>query len=315
VAAGATSRCPSTGPCKRDPSSSSSRRRAARPRRAAPESSASRGGCAVSSFASPAGSVFAGLASGGGASVGLLQAKRRRAVVSMAAAVTSRSCGRENRLRPDESGLPRSRLGRRHRRDVPQPRVARRAPPHGATGAATACGRSRTSRTAPSRGSTRLVRPARGGPLARRRLRARRAFQALDKGTHWVMGLALAREGYLTAIPDYRLAPAHPYPAGLVDTLDAIAFVHDAAKALGGRSDRLALAGRVGGRLLRGALRRSPRPIHPRRTSRSPSARAAFAISPCSRGAACTSSFARTVGRRSRPRASRRRGSARSKGT
>ena len=73
------------------------------------------------------------------------------------------------------------------------------------------------------------------------------AFQALDKGTHWVMGLALAREGYLTAIPDYRLAPAHPYPAGLVDTLDAIAFVHGAAKALGGRSDRLAIAGESAG--------------------------------------------------------------------
>jgi acetyl esterase len=73
------------------------------------------------------------------------------------------------------------------------------------------------------------------------------AFQALDKGTHWVMGLALARAGYLTAIADYRLAPADPYPAGLVDTLDAIAFVHGAAAELGGRPDRLALAGESAG--------------------------------------------------------------------
>jgi acetyl esterase/lipase len=73
------------------------------------------------------------------------------------------------------------------------------------------------------------------------------AFQALDKGTHWVMGLALARAGFLTAVPDYRLAPRHPYPAGLEDTLAAIAYVKDAAPALGGRGDRLAVAGESAG--------------------------------------------------------------------
>jgi acetyl esterase/lipase len=176
-----------------------------------------------------------------------LQANRNKVVISMAAAVTSGSGLREIRARPMSRGY---RL-------------------RGWDGAIAEMFRSLAwlgglhPMARPERHGVRKIEDASYGPEPWQRLDwyvppgdgpwpvvvyvHGGAFQALDKGTHWVMGLALARAGYLTAIPDYRLAPAHPYPAGLVDTLDAVTFVHAAAAELGGRSDRLALAGESAG--------------------------------------------------------------------
>ena len=39
------------------------------------------------------------------------------------------------------------------------------------------------------------------------------AFQILSKDTHWLMGLAFARRGYLVVNISYRLAPRHRFPA------------------------------------------------------------------------------------------------------
>ena len=47
----------------------------------------------------------------------------------------------------------------------------------------------------------------------------------------------------VVASVDYRLAPEHPFPAGLDDALAAFCWLREHAEALGGRSDRMAIAG------------------------------------------------------------------------
>ena len=46
------------------------------------------------------------------------------------------------------------------------------------------------------------------------------AFHLLSKNTHWLMGLAFARAGYLALNIDYRLAPQNPYDLAQLDILD-----------------------------------------------------------------------------------------------
>jgi acetyl esterase len=79
-------------------------------------------------------------------------------------------------------------------------------------------------------------------------------FRILSKDTHWVMGLAFARRGYLVFNIGYRLAPAHPYPAALSDACDALLWVQKNAQRWGGDIDRLALAGESAGANLVTAL-------------------------------------------------------------
>lgn len=79
-------------------------------------------------------------------------------------------------------------------------------------------------------------------------------FRILSKDTHWVMALAFAREGYTVFVPDYRLAPRHPYPAALEDCADALLFVRRAAERHGCDPSRLVLAGESAGANLAVAL-------------------------------------------------------------
>lgn len=79
-------------------------------------------------------------------------------------------------------------------------------------------------------------------------------FTQLSKNTHWIMGLAFARAGYLVVNASYRLAPRHPYPAALVDVAAAYEWTVAHAAQLGGDVDRLILAGESAGANLVTAL-------------------------------------------------------------
>jgi len=72
-------------------------------------------------------------------------------------------------------------------------------------------------------------------------------FRILSKDTHWIMGLAFARRGYLVFNISYRLAPKHPFPAAVHDTAAALEWVRKNAEAWGGDLERLAFAGESAG--------------------------------------------------------------------
>jgi acetyl esterase len=79
-------------------------------------------------------------------------------------------------------------------------------------------------------------------------------FRILSKDTHWLMGLAFARRGYLVFNINYRLAPRHPFPAGLMDCCAAYRWLCENARAYGGDLGRLVLAGESAGANLVTAL-------------------------------------------------------------
>ncbi len=57
----------------------------------------------------------------------------------------------------------------------------------------------------------------------------------------------LARQGFLVAVPDYRLYPEVKFPAFLQDCAGAVAYVADHARDFGGNPDELFLAGHSAG--------------------------------------------------------------------
>ncbi len=79
-------------------------------------------------------------------------------------------------------------------------------------------------------------------------------FRILSKDTHWVMGLAYARAGFLVFNISYRLAPTHPFPAAVEDCAAAYDWVVRHAATYGGDLSRLALAGESAGANLVTAL-------------------------------------------------------------
>lgn len=72
-------------------------------------------------------------------------------------------------------------------------------------------------------------------------------FRILSKDTHWIMGLAFSRRGYLVFNIDYRLGPRHPYPAAIQDCCAALRWVAANAARYGGDLDRVAFAGESAG--------------------------------------------------------------------
>ncbi|MBX5483418.1 MAG: alpha/beta hydrolase fold domain-containing protein [Myxococcaceae bacterium] len=72
-------------------------------------------------------------------------------------------------------------------------------------------------------------------------------FRVLSKDTHWIFGLAFARRGYLVFNINYRLAPAHPYPAAISDAALAYEWVTRNAHRFGGDLSRLVVAGESAG--------------------------------------------------------------------
>ena len=55
--------------------------------------------------------------------------------------------------------------------------------------------------------------------------------------------MQFAEAGYLTIILDYRLAPEHPFPAALEDSIFAIGWATDNARRWNGDGRRIAIGG------------------------------------------------------------------------
>ena len=68
-----------------------------------------------------------------------------------------------------------------------------------------------------------------------------------DKGSYRFAALALVEQGYVVAVPDYRVYPEVRFPAFLEDSAKAVAWVRAHAKAEGGDPNRLFLAGHSAG--------------------------------------------------------------------
>ena len=61
------------------------------------------------------------------------------------------------------------------------------------------------------------------------------------------VGIYFARHGYLALIANYRLAPAHPWPAGAQDVAGVVAWAKKEAEAHGGDAGRIFLFGQSAG--------------------------------------------------------------------
>lgn len=68
-----------------------------------------------------------------------------------------------------------------------------------------------------------------------------------ERGSYGFAGRALARQGFVVVIPDYRLAPKAYWPDFLTDSAAAVAWTHEHIAKLGGDPDRIALMGHSAG--------------------------------------------------------------------
>ena len=72
-------------------------------------------------------------------------------------------------------------------------------------------------------------------------------FTALSKDSHWEIARALTELGVAVVLPNYRLAPEHPFPAALADAADAWCHIIKHAPSWGLDPQRLFLAGESAG--------------------------------------------------------------------
>ena len=73
--------------------------------------------------------------------------------------------------------------------------------------------------------------------------------------SHRKLGMQFAEAGYLTIILDYRLAPEHPFPEALEDSMFAIRWASDNARRWNGDGRRIAIGGdSAGGNLAVSAI-------------------------------------------------------------
>ncbi len=72
-------------------------------------------------------------------------------------------------------------------------------------------------------------------------------FRFFSKDSHATVAVQMARAGYLTFTVDYRLAPEHPFPAGLTDVLQAYDWVLREASQYGANSERPVVIGESAG--------------------------------------------------------------------
>ena len=73
------------------------------------------------------------------------------------------------------------------------------------------------------------------------------SWQSGSKADYAFVGQALAAQGFVTVLPDYRLYPDAPFPGFLEDGAAAIAWVRDNIAAYGGDPRRIVLAGHSAG--------------------------------------------------------------------
>lgn len=69
------------------------------------------------------------------------------------------------------------------------------------------------------------------------------AWRSGNKSHGYAMANLLAQRGYAVLLPEFRLAPEAPYPAGLRDVNDALRWAKEHAGELGVAPDRIALGG------------------------------------------------------------------------
>ncbi len=90
----------------------------------------------------------------------------------------------------------------------------------------------------------RIYRPAVAGPLALTVYFHGGGFVSCGLDTHDnICSRLAARAGCLVVSVDYRLAPEHPFPAGINDAVAATRWLHDNAATLGADASRIAVAG------------------------------------------------------------------------
>lgn len=73
------------------------------------------------------------------------------------------------------------------------------------------------------------------------------SWQSGTKSDYAFVGQALAAQGFVTVVPDYRLFPEAPFPGFLEDAAQAVAWVRDNIAAYGGDPRRIVLAGHSAG--------------------------------------------------------------------
>ena len=73
------------------------------------------------------------------------------------------------------------------------------------------------------------------------------SWQHGDKSYYQFVGTSLAQRGFVAILPDYRLAPEHPFPAFVEDAASAVRWARDYAEDHGGDPNRIYVSGHSAG--------------------------------------------------------------------
>ena len=73
------------------------------------------------------------------------------------------------------------------------------------------------------------------------------SWQQGSKDYYRFVGQSLARRGFVAVLPDYRLAPDHPFPAFVEDAASTVRWVLDHAEKFGGDPKRIYISGHSAG--------------------------------------------------------------------
>lgn len=73
------------------------------------------------------------------------------------------------------------------------------------------------------------------------------SWQQGSKDYYRFVGQSLARRGFVATLPDYRLAPDHPFPAFVEDAASAVRWSRDHAEKFGGDPNRIYISGHSAG--------------------------------------------------------------------